>query len=132
VTRRTSAKELRRRAPIRPELRTVVVFVEGETEADYMGALMRLLEVSEVTTLMVELDPSRGLAPLQMVQSAARRLKDREVNQCWCVFDVEWPRHHPHLSEARQLAQKSKVRLAISNPCFELWLILRPSARRSP
>lgn len=40
------------------------------------------------------------------------------------MFDVEWPRHHPHLDQAIQLAQEHGIRLAISNPCFEFWLIL--------
>ncbi|MGH3940412.1 MAG: RloB family protein, partial [Pseudonocardiaceae bacterium] len=43
---------------------------------------------------------------------------------CWCVFDVEWPKNHPNLKQAIQLARDHNIRLAISNPCFELWLIL--------
>jgi hypothetical protein len=40
------------------------------------------------------------------------------------VFDVEWPRNHPGLGEAVQQARVNGVNLAVSNPCFELWLIL--------
>jgi hypothetical protein len=40
------------------------------------------------------------------------------------VFDVEWPRNHPNLCEALDLAEANGVRIAVSNPCFELWLIL--------
>lgn len=73
---------------------------------------------------------------------AIDRAADDEVDECWCVFDVEWPRHHPHLAQAIRLAEDHGIRLAISNPCFELWLILhlddhtsfidtKPAERRS-
>jgi hypothetical protein len=40
------------------------------------------------------------------------------------VFDVEWPKNHPHLKEAIRLAAEHGIHLAVSNPCFELWLVL--------
>ena len=40
------------------------------------------------------------------------------------MFDVEWPRNHPNLTDAVRLAKAKGISLAISNPCFELWLIL--------
>jgi hypothetical protein len=55
---------------------------------------------------------------------AIDRKSDDEIDECWCVFDVEWPQNHPHLREAVQLAKDNGIRLAVSNPCFELWLIL--------
>ena len=50
--------------------------------------------------------------------------EDAEIDEFWCVFDVEWPRNHPGLEEAIQQAHANGIELAISNPCFELWLIL--------
>ncbi len=38
--------------------------------------------------------------------------------------EPEWPKNHPKLLDAVELAQARNIRLAISNPCFELWLIL--------
>ena len=40
------------------------------------------------------------------------------------MFDVEWPHTHPGLLEAALVAMKHGIRLAVSNPCFELWLAL--------
>ena len=62
--------------------------------------------------------------PLTLVRMAVERSKDPEVDACWCIFDVEWPRNHPNLAAAVCLAEENGIRLAISNPCFELWLIL--------
>ena len=36
-------------------------------------------------------------------------------------FDVD---EHPGISDAKQMARASGIKLAISNPCFELWLLL--------
>jgi hypothetical protein len=58
------------------------------------------------------------------VKLAVARSRDDEVDECWCVFDVEWPKNHPNLAQALQLAKDHGIRLAVSNPCFELWLIL--------
>lgn len=57
---------------------------------------------------------------------APNRERDRfeAYDQVWCVFDVEAPQPHPKLDAALRLASKHKVRCAVSNPCFELWLLL--------
>lgn len=40
------------------------------------------------------------------------------------MLDVEAPQSHPDLADAIRLAKDNAIRLAISNPCFELWLVL--------
>lgn len=59
-------------------------------------------------------------------RAVERRRTDHDVDELWCVFDVEWPtaKRHPHLDQAMNLARDHGIRLAISNPCFELWLVL--------
>ncbi|MEU8332334.1 RloB family protein [Micromonospora sp. NPDC048839] len=105
-------------------MRTVVVFCEGKnSEPDYINGLKKLPEIADNTALNLEIHPEQGV-PLTLVQMAAERLADPEVDECWCIFDVEWPKNHPNLLRAKQLAQGKGVRLVISNPCFELWLIL--------
>jgi hypothetical protein len=101
-----------------------VVFCEGEaSEPDYLNALKRLPGVRSNTSISVEIDPGQGV-PLTLVKRAVERRGDDEVDECWCVFDVEWPQHHPNLDLAIRTAADHGIRLAISNPCFELWLIL--------
>ncbi|WP_433343140.1 RloB family protein [Micromonospora sp. CA-111912] len=100
------------------------MFCEGEaSEPDYVNALKRLPHVRSNTSIDVEIDPDQGV-PLTLVKRAVERSRDDEVDECWCVFDVEWPMNHPHLDQAIRLAAEHGIRLAISNPCFELWLIL--------
>ena len=41
-----------------------------------------------------------------------------------CVFDVEAPNQHERLFEAIEMAHGNNIQVAVSNPCFELWLLL--------
>lgn len=102
----------------------MLVFCEGEaSEPDYITALKRLPEIRGNTSISIEIDPGAD-QPMRLVERAVKRAAEDEVDECWCVFDVEWPQHHPRLDEAVRLAEAHGIRLAISNPCFELWLIL--------
>lgn len=103
----------------------MVVFCEGiASEPDYLNAVKRLPEVRRDTSINIEIDPEQGV-PLTLVMRAVERKRcDDEVDECWCVFDVEWPRNHPNLIQAVRLSEEHGIGLAISNPCFELWLLL--------
>lgn len=121
-------RSLKRKIESRPERKTIVIFCEGKnSEPNYVNGLKRLPHVARNTAINIEVDPEQGV-PLTLVQRAVARLQESEVDECWCVFDVEWPKHHPNLDKALDLAQAHGVRLAISNPCFELWLILHHEA----
>ena len=56
--------------------------------------------------------------------SKARRMGDPTFafDQAWCCFGVD--DSGPLLAEARALAGRAGLNLAMSNPCFELWLYL--------
>lgn len=122
-------RPLRRRVEFRTPRRTFLVFCEGtKTEPDYISALRQEPAVRESASVDLRVATSGGV-PLTLVNAAAgvraRSSQEQgEIDEVWCLFDVEWPRNHPGLSEARARAEVSGVRLAISNPCFELWLAL--------
>lgn len=116
-------RPLRRTTGTRLELVTVAVFLEGtETEPEYIDGLKREYR----DTASIEFSMLRkGGQPFELVESARKSIAeaDREVDAYWCVFDVESPQKHPKLKAAVEGAP-GELRLAISNPCFELWLIL--------
>jgi hypothetical protein len=67
--------------------------------------------------------------PLDLVEAAiGHRERDRRdgnpFTQVWCVFDVESPTPHGALDRALVLANGNNITCGITNPCFELWLIL--------
>ncbi|ORA22079.1 hypothetical protein BST18_24660 [Mycobacteroides abscessus subsp. bolletii] len=120
---RNRGNSLKRRVGRRPEFRTVVVFCEGKnSEPDYIKGVKRIPSIAQSTALNIEIAPERGV-PLTLVKSAVERLMDPEVDECWCLFDVEWPKNHPNLRPAVELAKSKGVNLAVSNPCFEIWLL---------
>jgi hypothetical protein len=111
--------------------KTLLVFCEGErTEPEYLNALKRERSVRDVAAVDIRLQRGiGGSAPMQLVSmaiEAKRRAEEEEgeIDEFWCVFDVESPMHHPRISQAVQEAQNNGVNVAVSNPCFELWLIL--------
>lgn len=61
----------------------------------------------------------------------AAREGDENVayDEVWCVFDVD---EHARFQAARELAQRKEIGLAVSNPCFELWLILHFREQGAP
>ena len=107
------------------------MFCEGtRTEPEYIEALKKEPEIRDTASVEIRIDmDASGAVPMTLVNAAAKaRVRNSqeqgEIDEVWCLFDVEWPQNHPKLAEARAMAAESDVRLAISNPCFELWLTL--------
>ena len=132
-TRRNPHKSrtLRRRVGVRTPRRTLLVFCEGEkTEPDYLRALKHEPAIREAASVEIRINKDTfGSVPLTLVKTAAAARtratgEEGEVDEVWCLFDVEAPKKHPNLAEAKALAKRSNVHIAISNPCFELWLAL--------
>ncbi|MFE2751718.1 RloB family protein [Actinosynnema sp. NPDC059335] len=68
-------------------------------------------------------------APHNLVKYAAR-LRDRyreEFQAVWCVVDVD----NFDIAAAVREADTAKVNLAVSDPCFELWLLLHFADHRA-
>ncbi|GAB4086518.1 RloB family protein [Myceligenerans cantabricum] len=114
---------LRRSAETRTERRTILVLTEGDTtEPAYIKALKRLERVRRRTSITIA---SEHVVPYPLVEKAIQYAGDAEIDDVWCLFDVESPQPHPRLREAVHLAAAhDKVHIALSNPCFEIWLLL--------
>jgi hypothetical protein len=110
-----------------------LVYVEGDiSESLYLKGVRRDLGRYGPN---IEIGGTHG-EPLGLVRAAISQ-KERErrdgnpFSQIWCVFDVEAPQPHASLDEAIALAQRNKIRCGITNPCFELWLILHLKDHRA-
>ncbi len=101
--------------------------MEGQrTEDGYLLPLRR--ELRDQVLLTVDND---GGSPLTLVKRAvelkretereASRGRGRAYDELWCVFDRD---EHPNIPEALELAAAKGIRVALSNPCIELWFIL--------
>jgi hypothetical protein len=104
----------------------ILIVCEGKkTEPLYFNGLAKRL-------LTVDVVQARGTDPVSIVKDAAeqkkRRLKESyssttllAYEHVWCVFDVD---AHPNLENALATAKDNGIRVALSNPCFEYWLLL--------
>lgn len=108
-----------------------MVFCEGtRTEPDYLEALGLAPSIREFIALEINEDRhGQGAVPLTLVKWAVQEkerclIEERDIDGFWCIFDVEWPKNHPNLAEAVELAREHGIQVAISNPNFELWLAL--------
>jgi hypothetical protein len=91
------------------------VFTEGrETEPQYLTHLNR-----RNRSVSVRVD-SRHAQPLKLAQIAVRTAKELKPDECWVVFDRDT---HPSVAEALWVAERAGINVALSCPCFELWLI---------
>jgi hypothetical protein len=136
--RRAASRSLGRTVGVLQPRKTLLLFCEGaRTEPEYFEALRRMPEVREKASVEIKIEAGvGGSAPLTLVRAAVdakgRCTREKgEIDEFWCVFDVEWPTNHPNLTEAIRLAETNGIELAISNPCFELWLILHHKDHRS-
>ncbi|GAB4136801.1 MAG: RloB family protein [Planctomycetaceae bacterium] len=103
---------------------------EGEvTEPEYLDGLK-----SEVKNPLVDIEVHGGIGvPRTIVEYARDRMKDAKkqakrenddnlkYEEVWCVFDVD---DHPNLADAKEMARDNGLKLAVSNPCIEVWLWL--------
>jgi hypothetical protein len=130
-SRRVGGRPLKRKVATRRPRKTLLVFCEGErTEPEYLDALKRQPSVHDAAAVDIRVETGQGGAVPRTLVSMAIEARSRaideegEIDEFWCVFDIEWPRNHPGLKDAMDQARQNKIEVAVSNPCFELWLIL--------
>jgi hypothetical protein len=119
-----------RRPPFRDPKPRILIVSEGDvTEPEYFRGFANACRNPRVT---VEIAPEHGV-PRTVVEAARDRKREAEnqaerekddnlaYDSVWSVFDID---DHPRIGEAKDMARDNNIRLAISNPCFELWLLL--------
>ncbi len=108
----------RRRLPRigrRPQPGILVLCGAHRTEPDYFNALKRHLRSTAVTVRALG-----GLSPAKLVKHGNSVLASGDFDAVWCVFDKD---EFDIVTAASEAARRG-VEVAISNPCFELWLLL--------
>jgi hypothetical protein len=129
--REAARRSLKRKVAVRKPRKTLLVICEGtRTEPDYLRALKQQPTVRDVAAVDLRVETGKGktnAGSLVSIAVAARNIAidaEGEIDEFWCVFDVEWPVNQPGLNQAVEQANQHDIHVAISNPCFELWLIL--------
>ncbi len=130
-----SVRRHRQRRPARgpatrsPRRRLLVVCEGAKTEPDYVRGFVRQCRAAVVE---IRIPDERG-DPRRLVEIAKKHKTwaDREArserdpllayDEVWCVFDRD---QHERFTDACTMARDNGFLLAVSNPCFELWLLL--------
>ncbi|WP_433527907.1 RloB family protein [Micromonospora sp. CA-263727] len=115
-----------RRRPVLDRRYTVLVFCgAARTEPAYLDGLKRVTRSSGLTVKIRQ----DGVAPDALVRAAAgyRARHPGVFDEVWCVVDVD----DFDIESAAVEARRRNVHLAVSNPCFELWLLLHHADCRS-
>ena len=128
--RRNRPRRPARRDPWRDPKPLILCVCEGKkTEPQYLKAFTAYCRNPRVR---LQVEPGPGV-PRTLVDRAKLMKRDAEreskrqkdgwlaFDEVWCVFDVD---EHPRLDEARVMARDNGISLAVSNPSFELWLLL--------
>lgn len=122
MTRRENSQRRSKRT-VPPRRNNVLVVSGGQkTESQYFSGL-RLARRAPIT-VKYKVD-----APHNLVKYAAK-LRDQyreEFQSVWCVVDVD----NFDIAAAVKAADRARVNLAVSNPCFELWLLLHFADHRA-
>ncbi|MDE0207121.1 MAG: RloB family protein [Candidatus Tectomicrobia bacterium] len=129
---RRNIRKLGRSRASREPRQGFVLFCEGlNTEVEYFKAIRRIY-----SSTLIDWEIHRGVGvPYTIAEKAiekakslgltrhSRRRKDsyEENDQVWAVFDRD---DHPRFEEAVANCETANVKVAQSNPCIELWLIL--------
>ena len=110
---------------VRPVLH---IFCEGsKTEPNYIEHYKNLFCLGKTASIVVE--KTDKTTPVQLVEEAVT-LKNSsgscKTDEFWVVYDRESPVKYDEKlhQKAREIAKKNGINVALSNVCFEVWLLL--------
>lgn len=115
--------------PYRPRGQRQIALIQCEgrrTEYTYLDEFCRDCGIRHVLT--VDVNPGKGQNAVVTVQTAldkakTERARGKIYDEIWCVLDVENAAHETTLNDALALAKQHGIRVCLSNPSFEVWLL---------
>ena len=132
-----SNSSLKRRSPFKESNRLILVVCEGEvTEVSYFKEFPRYERIHGI-----QIDPiGVGCDPETVVNHAIKKMQEKErksrkgsgsaYDEIWAVFDID-EHDKDRVYTAKRNAEKHGINIAISNPCFEIWLLMHLEDSRS-
>lgn len=106
------------------------IFCEGEkTEPNYLEKYIQTNFAGDRTRNVIKIEPTKKNTPVQLVDEAVQRKKSDDCPKndvFWVVYDREAVSKYPDTlhETAFQKAKKHGINIALSNVCFEIWLLL--------
>ena len=109
----------------------VVIVTEGQkTEPQYIYEFLRIHRAANVKVVPTGFDPRAVVEKaIELKKTANANRRGTSRASVWAVFDRD---EHPRFEQAQQLAEKNDIRVAASNPCFELWAVFHYQDHAAP
>lgn len=124
-------RSFRRAPPSRDVGRKLVIVCEGKkTERGYFEEIRKSYRLPTLKVKVIHADVTD---PLSIVRAAIEYRQARKNERAWAKEDTAWAvfdgdehrdANPDRWNDAIQIARSNNIRLAVSNPCFELWYLL--------
>ncbi len=117
---------VKRNTAPQPRKRSLLIQCEGqETEPNYLDELCKACSVRQRQQVKIKRGKGGNITTVEaaIAEGESRLLGENKYDTVWCVLDVEYQPHEATLTKAIDLAKKHGIRLFLSNPSFEVWLI---------
>ncbi len=117
-----------RKSQIRDPFKKIIIAMEGNTtEPNYFSAVKKKLQASSLKIILLTRDEKNtNSAPIHIIEEIKNYKKKDSIDkndELWLIIDKDrWP--DSQLSTVAEECITSKYNLGLSNPCFEIWLIL--------
>ncbi len=106
------------------------IYCEGEkTEPNYLRSY--IVQRFPGCRLLIVIEPTNKNTPVQLVEEAIEKQKEQQKAGAtedifWVVYDRESEQGYTNdrHTKAREKAQAKDIQIALSNVCFEVWLLL--------
>jgi hypothetical protein len=127
------ARRTRRQDHRRSAHRRILILTQGKvTEPAYFDCLRQLYRHVVVVVKDCPKSPQQMLDVAIAEQKKAAKNREDSFDATWVGFDAEERPDEAMLRALRQKAGQYDVRLAWSNPCFEVWLLLHLTFSQAP
>lgn len=119
----------RRRAGSRKENKFIFIVSEGEcTEPNYFKKINIELRYSGVTIKTPRFPETDPLSLVHRAINIKKKPKEcnislKEGDEIYCAYDVD-ENLDEDLEAAERLAEANGIKILLSNPCFEIWILL--------
>lgn len=114
--------------PVKAVKPVLHILCEGEkTEPNYLSSYIEAYCQANRRLQVIKIEKTKANTPVTLVNAAIKekgKVPDGDV--FWVVYDRESQQKHSDKlhADAYEKAQQKDIKLAISNVCFELWLLL--------
>jgi len=123
---------MNRRPPKRNPVKKIIIACEGsKTEPGYFKSIRKELRLGTLNIIVL---PHQGKTdPDSIIEQVIKERKEMKRNRTWIEGDTAWAVFDvdEHIAQSRKNWQRAinrakdkDIKLAITNPCFELWYLI--------